>query len=194
MLILALAPLLLAGTALGQATVIGPAGAESIRPGWRMLNGRWVQPAGEFRFHEVVSAQIADGRLVFDIDANQHWRPKLISGRRVLGELLPEKDLWLMMYAQTAMIAPVAQRGESIVLFNAAAGEPQRGAAPRPTSLTIAPAGVLLRGVGRLDAQTVSIEYQAARDGRQPRLTVAFDDRRGFDITGEDFFQLMARR
>lgn len=162
------------------------------RPGWRLLDRHWVQPAGTFRFREIVSPRVDETRLVFDIRPNADWKPKLINGRRVLAELLPNLDLWFLMYGQSTLIVPNEQRGETMVLFRAENALVATDVTIN--GITIAPGGVIVRGATRYDGKVATIEYQSARDGTKPRLTIAFADGRGVDVTGEDLFDLLLKK
>lgn len=181
----------LCATLAAQPTVIRPE-VNAVRPGWRLLDRRWVQPAGTFRFREIVSPRVEETRLVFDIRPNQDWKPKLINGRRVLGELLPNLDLWSLMYGQSTLIVPNEQRGETMVLFRAE--NPAVATDVTINGITIAPGGVVIRGATRYDGKIATIEYQSARDGTKPRLTIAFADGRGVDVTGQDLFDLLLKK
>lgn len=178
-------------TLAAQPTVM-PQGVNAARPGWRLLDRHWVQPAGTFRFREIVAPRVEETRLVFDIRPNADWKPKLINGRRVLGELMPNLDLWFLMYGQSTLIVPNEQRGETMVLFRAE--NPAFATDVTINGVTIAPGGVVIRGATRYDGKVATIEYQSARDGTKPRLTIAFADGRGVDVTGEDLFDLLLKK
>lgn len=192
-LILALLP----AVAAGQPAVFDPAAAPTPREGFRLLDGRWVRPAGTFAPHEIVDAALVRGRLEVAFAPSADWRTRLRHGRRVVGERsdLPDRPLWHLLVVPGRSL-PVAEEATTVVLI--AAEDPAPAAAntadvpPRLLAVSFTADDVRLRGVGRFEGATATVEYRAKADGAAPRLTVQLQGKGGLDVNGKDLLELIA--
>lgn len=164
------------------------------REGYRLVDGRWLRPTGEFHFRDIVKAEFLAGRLSLSLEPNGDWRPKLPPNRRVLGENRDDGSLWHILTTRSAAAVVPGSQLRVLVMLRTDERPPDRDAPPTLVRLTLTGQKALLRAVGRVEGRIAWVEYHANSDGTLPRLTVQIEGRGGIDITGDDLRDLISRR
>lgn len=179
-------------------SVAATAGAQTMRPGFRQLDGRWIRPAGQFEVREIVAAQLGPaGRLEVSFQPVEAWRAKLQPGRRMVAEHALDGALWHLLAALSApgAVGPgAAAQPLTVVLLAVDESPPAADAPPRLTRVTLTPSQALLRGIGRHDGAVTQVEYRARLDGGDCRLTVQIEGKGGLDVAGDAVTDLLAKR
>lgn len=151
----------LAFVAISSASLAAPPTTQPTRPGYRLVAGQWTATTRIESWQKFASVSLVDGLLQADLSLDDKLARQFTAGRRVAAEVGDSPLVWIITYSEFNA-GDVTRRGKYL-RAGALPAAPMPDDRYRLSAVIIEPAGIVIRGAGKMDNRDVTCELMQDR-------------------------------